>query len=123
MVEELTKKTSENTMVELMAAVYDVVTTRQTKVLDVVVKKLKNHYLTEVIIADKAQYATISNMLDSSGKKWNDGLPMNSIDPYEFINEDEYLVLCIFKNGVGYYGAKLKTDQLTVMEYANMQIS
>jgi|688.fasta_scaffold210158_4 hypothetical protein len=120
MLEELINKTSEETMEDLMAAIYELVTTRQTKPLDVLVKKLKNYRLTEVIIADKKQYQTLVNMLQLCGKTWNDGMPMDSIDPWTEIEIDEYLVLCIHKNGVGYYGAKEKTDQLTLLEYAKL---
>ena len=120
MIEELINKTSEETMEDLMAAIYELVTTRQTKPLDVLVKKLKNYRLTEVIIADKKAYETLKQMLELQGKTWNDGLPMDSIDPYEGIKSNEYLVLCINKNGVGYYGAKEKTDQLTLLEYAKL---
>ena len=118
MLNELVASTSEETMIEVMAAINQVVTTRQTKALDIVVKKLKNHKITEVILADKKQYQTLVNMLQLCGKTWNDGLPMDSIDPYEEIESNEYLVLCIYKNGVGYYGAKERTDQLTLLEYA-----
>jgi hypothetical protein len=120
MVEQLLEMTSEETMIQLMAGVYDVVTTRQTKALDPVIKKLKNHKLTEVIITDKKDYESILNMLKLCGKTWNDGMPMDSLDPYEGIESDEYLVLCIYKTGVGYYGTKEKSDQLTVMEYAKI---
>jgi hypothetical protein len=120
MVEQLLEMTSEETMIQLMAGVYDVVMTRQTKALDPVIKKLKNHKLTEVIITDKNDYESILNMLKLCGKTWNDGMPMDSLDPYEGIESDEYLVLCIYKTGVGYYGTKEKTDQLTVSEYAKI---
>jgi len=120
MLEELINKTSEETMEDLMAAIYELVTTRQTKPLNVLVKKLKNYQLTEVIIADKKAYKTLMQMLELQGKTWNDGLPMDSIDPYEGIELGDYLVLCIYKNGVGYYGAKQKTDQLTIGEYAKL---
>lgn len=120
MVDELANKTSEETMVELMAAVYSLVTTRQTKALDVMAIRLKNYQLTEVIITDKKDYDTLCEVLQLCGKTWNDGLPMDSIDPYDGIEADEHLVLCIYKTGVGYYGAKEKTDQLTVSEYAKL---
>jgi hypothetical protein len=29
-------------------------------------------------------------------------------------------VLCIYKNGVGYYGTKKQTDQLTLSEYVSL---
>lgn len=120
MLDELISKTSEETMKDVMAAIYELVTTRQTKPLDALVKKLKNYQLTEVIIANKKAYKTLMQMLELQGKTWNDGMPMDSIDPYEGIESDEYLVLCIHKNGVGYYGAKEKTDQLTIGEYAKL---
>jgi hypothetical protein len=120
MVEQLLEMTTEDTMIQLMAGVYDVIMTRQTKALDPVIKKLKNHKLTEVIITDKKDYESISSMLNLCGKTWNDGMPMDSLDPYEGIEADEYLVLCIYKTGVGYYGTKEKTDQLTVTEYAKL---
>jgi hypothetical protein len=120
MLNELVNSTSEETMIEVMAAINQVVTTRQTKALEIVVKKLKNHKITEVILADKKQYETLVNMLQLCGKTWNDGMPMDSLDPYEEIESNEYLVLCIYKNGVGYYGAKERTDQLTILEYAKL---
>ena len=120
MLNELVAITSEETMIEVMAAINQVVTTRQTKTLDIVVKKLKNHKITEVILVNKKQYQTLISMLQLCGKTWNDGMPMDSIDPYEGIENDEWLVLCIYKNGVGYYGAKERTDQLTLCEYAKL---
>lgn len=120
MVDELVSKTSEQTMSEVMAAIYQVVTTRQTKALDIILTTLKNYQLTEVIITDKKDYKTLNNLLQLCGKTWNDGLPMDSINPYDGLEVGEYLVLCIYKNGVGYYGAKEKTDQLTIGEYAKL---
>lgn len=121
MLNELVNKTSEQTMIEVMAGLFEVVTTRQTKALDITVKKLKNHQLTEVIITDKKDYETLIQMLQLQGKKWNDGFDLDSIDPYHGgIEDDEYLVLCIYKSGVGYYGAKERTDQLTILEYAKL---
>ena len=120
MLNELIAITSEETMIEVMAAINQVVTTRQTKALDIVVKKLKNHKITEVILADKKQYQTLISMLQLCGKTWNDGMPMDSLDPWQEIESNEYLVLCIYKNGVGYYGAKERTDQLTILEYAKL---
>jgi hypothetical protein len=120
MLNELIAITSEETMIEVMAAINQVVTTRQTKALDIVVKKLKNHKITEVILADKKQYQTLVSMLQLCGKTWNDGMPMDSLDPWTEIESNEYLVLCIYKNGVGYYGAKERNDQLTLLEYAKL---
>jgi cobalamin biosynthesis Co2+ chelatase CbiK len=120
MLNELVASTSEETMIEVMAAINQVVTTRKTTTLDIVVKKLKNHKITEVILADKKQYQTLVNMLQLCGKTWNDGMPMDSLDPWTEIESNEYLVLCIYKNGVGYYGAKERTDQLTILEYAKL---
>lgn len=120
MVDELVSKTSEQTMTEVMAAIYEVVTTRQTKALDIILTRLKNYQLTEVIITDKKDYKTLNNLLQLCGKTWNDGLPMDSINPYDGLEVGEYLVLCIYKNGVGYYGTKKQTDQLTLSEYANL---
>ena len=120
MLNELIAITSEETMIEVMAAINQVVTTRQTKALDIVVKKLKNHKITEVILADKKQYQTLISMLQLCGKTWNDGMPIDSLDPWQEIESNEYLVLCIYKNGVGYYGAKERTDQLTILEYAKL---
>jgi cobalamin biosynthesis Co2+ chelatase CbiK len=120
MLNELIAITSEETMIEVMAAINQVVTTRQTKALDIVVKKLKNHKITEVILADKKQYQTLVSMLQLCGKTWNDGMPMDSLDPWQEIESNEYLVLCIYKNGVGYYGAKERNDQLTILEYAKL---
>jgi len=120
MLNELVSSTSEETMIEVMAAINQVVTTRQTKALDIVVKKLKNHKITEVILADKKQYQTLISMLQLCGKTWNDGMPMDSLDPWTEIEIDEYLVLCIYKNGVGYYGAKERNDQLTILEYTKL---
>jgi hypothetical protein len=85
-----------------------------------VVKKLKNHKITEVILVNKKQYQTLISMLQLCGKTWNDGMPMDSIDPWQEIESNEYLVLCIYKNGVGYYGAKERNDQLTILEYAKL---
>jgi cobalamin biosynthesis Co2+ chelatase CbiK len=120
MLNELVSSTSEETMIEVMAAINQVVTTRKTTTLDIVVKKLKNHKITEVILADKKQYQTLISMLQLCGKTWNDGMPMDSLDPWQEIESNEYLVLCIYKNGVGYYGAKERTDQLTILEYAKL---
>ena len=44
MVDELVSKTSEQTMSEVMAAIYQVVTTRQTKALDIILTTLKNYH-------------------------------------------------------------------------------
>jgi hypothetical protein len=120
MVDELVSKTSEQTMSEVMAAIYQVVTTRQTKALDIILTTLKNYQLTEVIITDKKDYKTLNNLLQLCGKTWNDGLPMDSINPYDGLEVGEYLVLCIYKNGVGYYGTKKQTDQLTLSEYVSL---
>jgi cobalamin biosynthesis Co2+ chelatase CbiK len=120
MLNELVASTSEETMIEVMAAINQVVTTRKTTTLDIVVKKLKNHKITEVILADKKQYQTLISMLQLCGKTWNDGMPIDSLDPWQEIESNEYLVLCIYKNGVGYYGAKERTDQLTILEYAKL---
>jgi hypothetical protein len=120
MMNELVKKTSDDIMVETMAALFEVVTSRQTKALEIMVKKLKNTYYTEVIITNKKDYETIINMLELQGKTWNDGFAMDSLDPYCQIEADEYLVLCIHKSGVGYYGTKEQTDQLTILEYVKL---